>query len=509
MPEIHSNPTESSPLLPNDSLSYQPDHSDIQHMNFKSIMKETHTLGKLAWPVLTSYVVKYSINVASVFSLGHFGTKYLAASALTTMLCNVTGFSLGSGMNSALDTLCSQAFTGSPDPHALGKHLQRGFIVNSLMAIPIIGLWLYTEPILLLLGQDAEISRLSGIFAAWMIPGLLPYLFTDCCQRYLQCQGIMKPNLYIMLVASPVNMFLQWLLVWSKYSIGIIGAPIATSITNCLIFGLTILYIKFIEGYECWGGFAWKESMDWKQIYSFVKLGVPGILMTCSEWWAFEIVALAAGLLGDDILAAQTVVLNTGSLFFCVPLGLSIATATRIGNSLGANQPVASKTVAATSYILASTLATSNLIVLVIVKDVWGYLYTSDEHVVRLVANVLPIAALFQLTDGLCGMLVYFLKCIAVAGGILRGCGQQKLGGIINVVGYYAIGLPLGGLLTFKYNMGLNGLWIGLIVGETFVSLVALYYIIWKTDWNVQAQRALALVRSHSSEYLSIYNEED
>lgn len=98
--------------------------NDIQEINTKTILNEAKTLVALALPVLASYVVSFSNVMAPVFSLGHLGTKYLAASALSTMLCNVTGFSIGNGLATALDTLCSQSFTGSNDKHALGMKFQ-------------------------------------------------------------------------------------------------------------------------------------------------------------------------------------------------------------------------------------------------------------------------------------------------------------------------------------------------------------------------------------------------
>lgn len=217
----------------------------------------------------------------------------MAACALSTMYCNVTGFSVGQGMASALDTLCSQSHTGARDKYALGKHLQRAIVVMFLISIPICILWINTSNLLLLAGQDPDISHLAGIYgiirkfkiARYMIPGLLPYLINDCMRRYLQSQGIMKAPLYVLLMASPVNIFLQWLLVWNKHlSLGFIGAPIATSITNFLTPLLTMAYIKYVRGGSTWGGWSWKYALDIKQIMIFISLGIPGVIMLCTEW---------------------------------------------------------------------------------------------------------------------------------------------------------------------------------------------------------------------------------
>jgi MATE family multidrug resistance protein len=361
-----------------------------------------------------------------VFSLGHVGTKELAASALSTMLCNVTGFSVGQGMASALDTLCSQSHTGSSDPHALGKHLQRSIVVMLFLSVPIAALWMFTERILVLAGQDVEISHLAGMYALYMIPGLFPYLASDCLRRYLQGQGIMKASMYITFTASILNVFLQWLLVWSPYSIGFIGAAVATSITDIVLPILHVLYICYFKGRKTWGGWDWSAALDIPQLYTFLSLGFPGVLMLCSEWWAFEVVALAAGLLGDKTLAAQTIALNTCSLFFMNQLGLSIAASVRLGNSLGSNLPHSSKRIASTALIMAIMLACFNSTFIFLIRNVWGYAFTSDEQVVHIVAQVLPLAALFQFND-----------CLgAVTGGILRGSGRQNVGAGINLAGY-------------------------------------------------------------------------
>ena len=152
------------------------------------------------------------------------------------------------------------------------------------MCIPVIGLWLLTEPLLVFLGQDKEVAKLSGEFALYLIPGLFPYLAFKCLSSYLQSQGIMVAGFYVMVIAAPINAFLQWYLVWSSHAIGAIGAPIATSITNILIAILGFGYAYFIEGGEAFGGFELKEICDISQLLISIQIGFPGVLMLCSEW---------------------------------------------------------------------------------------------------------------------------------------------------------------------------------------------------------------------------------
>ncbi|KAJ3029011.1 hypothetical protein HDV00_009817, partial [Rhizophlyctis rosea] len=431
VPGVHQTPSGVDHYHRYDHTDKPADETADEVLSLAVMKREGGILAGLAWPVTLGYVLQMSLSLASVFSVGHLGTKELASAALANMFCNVTGYSLGI----------------------------RAIVVMFFMCFPISLIWWFADGILLALGQHAEIADLSAKFARCALIGLFPYLVNECLKRYLQCQGIMKANMLVILIASPINIFLQWLLVWSPINIGVLGAPIATGITFNLLPLLTWIYIKFINGGQAWGGWDWKEALDRKQIWEFLKLGIPGVGLTCSEWWAFEIIALAAGLLGDKALATQTVVLNTASLTYMLPLGISTASSTRIGNALGASLPRLSRSISIVALGLGLLVATFNSSSLIAVRNHWGRLWTDDPEVISLIAQTLPLCAIFQLSDAIGG----------VGGGILRGCGRQEIGAYINLAGYYLLGIPVGLWACFKKfggpGLGIVGLWIGLTVG--------------------------------------------
>jgi O-antigen/teichoic acid export membrane protein len=92
-------------------------------------------------------------------------------------------------------------------------------------------------------------------------------------------------------------------------------------------------------------------------------------------------------------------------------------------------------------------------------------MFSDDSDLVHEVSRILPLVALFQIVDGLG----------AVTGAILRAKGQQDVGALLNLVGYYVIGIPFGLVLGFKVGLGLIGLWIGLMVALVFVAGIGLY----------------------------------
>jgi multidrug resistance protein, MATE family len=98
-------------------------------------------------------------------------------------------------------------------------------------------------------------------------------------------------------------------------------------------------------------------------------------------------------------------------------------------------------------------------------KDNWGYMFSDEPDLVDEVSRILPLVALFQIVDGVG----------AVTGAILRAKGQQDIGALLSLVGYYVIGIPFGLVLGFKVGLGLIGLWVGLMVALVFVAGIGLY----------------------------------
>ncbi|KAF9133355.1 hypothetical protein BGW39_009952 [Mortierella sp. 14UC] len=444
-----------------------------QYMSIHDLtVREFKILLRYSGPVVLTYVLQNSLQLASLVSLGHLGSIELAASSLASMFAAVTCWSVSLGTATALDTLCSQSYT-SHHPHTLGLHLQRAILVLMLLFVPIAGVWLSSEYIFMLLGQEQALAQHAALFLRGLLPGAPAFLIFECVKKYLQAQGNMHASTYVLLIASPINVFLNYTLVWNKYiGMGYIGAPLATSISYWNMLILLLLYIRFVDGYQGWGGWNRECLTGWP---AFLKLALPGVMMVCTEWWAFEVVSLAASYLGTVALAAQSVVVQTSGLLYTVPFGISIAASNRVGNLIGLGDARSAKVAARVSIALSIMFGMVNSTMLIVFKDRWGRLFSDDVDVVATVAMVLPLVALFQISDGLAG----------VGGGVLRGVGLQHLGAYLNLVAYYLVAFPVGYLLAFKLQWGLKGLWSALCVALWMVGLGELF-VIFKTNWQAE-----------------------
>lgn len=218
-----------APHAPNAEVIDEIYHEPTEHIR----RRELGIVTMYSLPVWGTHLLELSLNVVSVFSIGHLGTIQLAAASLSTMTANVTGLSLLSGYISALDSLLPPAFT--QQPKRVGVYSQSMAIIVAGLCIPIGFVWFYAEYLLLALGQEPEVARLSGVYLRVLLPGLPAYAGFEVCRRYLQAQGLMSASTVVLCFVSPLNAVMNYLLVWGPDSIrlGFIGAPLAGAISNC------------------------------------------------------------------------------------------------------------------------------------------------------------------------------------------------------------------------------------------------------------------------------------
>lgn len=153
------------------------------------ILNEFVLLFKGSIPVILAYTLQMSLQTISVIIVGRKSPEHLATAAFSYMFAMCTGWLIALGGTTALDTLGSSTFTGSKNRHDIGVLLQRAFVVLGLFYVPVAILWIFSEPVFKLLGQDDRLSRDSAKFLRCLVPGGLGYIYFECMKKYLQVQG--------------------------------------------------------------------------------------------------------------------------------------------------------------------------------------------------------------------------------------------------------------------------------------------------------------------------------
>ena len=445
----------------------------------RSHRTEFATIARLAAPVIATQLATMMLGVVDNMMLGRLSVEALNASALGRLWVSGTWL-LGMGLVFGIDPFVSQAH-GAGDGKAAGVALQRGILVALLASLPIAISWCFTEELLVSWGQDPALSAEAERYALVQIPGLPFLLAFQALRQYLQGRGIVRPAMWVAIFANGFNAFWNWLLIYGHAgfgpfapipALGVVGAGIATGLTQVVMFALLLwIVVRWRLGEGAWTPWS-RESFAARGLGRVIAVGTPIALQIGLEMWAFQIATLWAGEIGSNELAAHTIVLNLASLSFMIPLGISIGTATRVGNLIGAGEPRAAQHAAHVAFAMGAGAMAICALVFLVGRHALPLVYlegnADSAAVLALCAQVLPIAAAFQMFDGL----------QVVGGGVLRGMGRTTPGAVINLLGYYALALPFASWLAFRMGHGLAGLWWGLSLGLATIALALVVWIV-------------------------------
>ncbi|KTF81634.1 hypothetical protein cypCar_00016542, partial [Cyprinus carpio] len=388
---------------------------------------------------------------------------------------SVMGIGIGYGLSAACDTLISQAF-GAGNLHLVGVITQKAILILLLACLPCCAFLINTESILVLVGQSPEVARVSQLYVNIFLPGL-PAAFVFIIEaKYLQNQGIVWPLVITGVVANLLNALINYIFLF-VLDMGVPGSAAANTISQYSLAIILFIYIR-CKGLhkDTWPGWSMDCLQEWD---SFIHLAIPSMLMMCAEWWTYEIGGLLSGLISEVELGAQSVVYGLANIAYMFPIGFSVAGNVRVGNAMGAGDVAQAKLSAKLSMICAVSVAVVLATVFGSSRNVIAYIFTNDKDITMRVATVMVLFAPFHLLDA----------TAAASGNIVKGLGKQKIGAVCNLVGYYAVGFPIGISLMFAAKWGILGLWTGLLI-SVFLQSVFLIALLFKLNWKKASEEA-------------------
>lgn len=418
---------------------------------------------KLAFPIILGEVAQMSLGIIDSAMVGAVSYKQLASAALVSSVV-VIPYVFGIGITISVSQMVSMAH-GRNDKKMVSHYLYNGFWLCAISAI-IIALGLeFGKNILLHLNQDPDVARMAIPYLQIMGWSVIPMLLFLALKQFTDGLEFTKTAMLLSLVALPLNVFLNWIMIYGNWGfprMELLGAGYATLITRILIFvvlAIIILYHSTFRRYVAVRSVVWK--LNWKTQKELLSIGLPSSFQITMEASAFAISGILIGTIGAVEQAAHQIALSLASLTFIVSMGLSQAGSIRTSNAFGRNDKTAISFIGKGTIAMALIYGTLCAIGFILFRNYLPSFFNENAEVVKLAAYLLIFAAVFQISD----------STQAISAGLLRGIKDVKVPTWFIFIAYWVVGLPAGYLLAFYFKMGAAGIWMGFIIGLTFSAI--------------------------------------
>ncbi len=432
----------------------------------------------LGLPLVGGHLAQFAIGLTDTVMLGWYGVDALAAITLAGTLFLIL-FLLGSGFAWAVMPMVA-AFAAQQDETSLRRATRMALWLSVLFSVTVMPVLWWSEPLLLALGQDAEVAADAAIYlriAGW---GIFPAILVMVMKSYLAALERTKVTLWVTCLAAVMNAIVNYALIFGHFGMpemGLRGAALASLATHGIsLVGLIIYAVSVLPEHQL---FARLWRPDWEMFAKVFRLGMPIGLTTLSEVSLFAASAMMMGWLGTVPLASHGIAIQLASAMFMVHLGLSNAATVRVGQAHGRGDHAFLMQAAAAAMVLSLIVAVVTILAFVIWPGPLIDLFLESgeparAEIIAITTVLLMVAALFQLVDGV----------QVVALGLLRGVQDTTRPMIYAAVSYLAVGLPASYGLGFVAGLEGAGVWLGLVLGLGCAAV-----LLGVRFWNLAAPR--------------------
>ena len=434
-------------------------------MHLTAYTKEFKKNLTIALPVMLGQLGHVLVGLADNIMVGKLGAAPLAAVSLGNSLVFIA-LSIGVGFSFAITPLIAEA-DGASNIEKGRSYFQHGIIMCLTTGVALfLALWL-AKPVLFYLNQPDEVVQLAMPYLDIVAFSMIPLMVFQGFKQFGDGLSQTKYAMYATIGANVVNVLFNYLLIygiWIFPRLELEGAALGTLISR--FFMLFFLYYILRSKKKFATYFVWaKKSLQKKVFKRLFNLGLPTALQMLFEVGVFTGSVFLAGTLGTDPQAANQVALNLASMTFMIAVGLGVTATIRVGNQKGKKAFKELRRIALSTFLLVFLIEAVFAVGFIVLKDWLPTFYIDNSQVIYLASQLLIIAALFQLSDGLQVVIL----------GALRGLQDVKIPTLFCFIAYWVIGFPICFFLGKEDVLGSMGIWIGLLVGLS-ASAVMLYF---------------------------------
>lgn len=435
-------------------------------MQLSAYTKEFNTNLKIAFPIMLGQLGHILVALADNLMVGKLGAAELAAVSLGNSLIFIA-LSLGIGFSFAITPLVAEA-DGTGNTEKARLYLHHGVIMCTVNGCLLFIALLVAHPILYFLDQPKEVVALAIPYMMVVASSLIPLMIFQAFKQFADGLSQTKYAMYATLISNVINVLFNYALIygiWFFPRLEVEGAAWGTLISRFFMLAILVFMLSRKRNFKPY--FVWKNNnhIRLSEFWKIFKLGFPTALQMLFEVGIFTAAIFLSGIIGTNAQAANQIALNLATMTFMVAVGLGVTATIRVGNQKGKSDFVNLRRIAFSIFLQTFIIEALFAVGFILLKNVLPTFYVDHQEVIFIASQLLIVAALFQLSDGVQVTIL----------GALRGLQDVYIPTGICFVAYWIIGFPVSWYLGKVTQMGTQGIWVGLLVGLT-ASAIMLYF---------------------------------
>lgn len=439
--------------------------------NFSKYTREFKYNLKLAFPVMIGMLGHTFVQFIDNIMVGQLGTAELAAISLGNSFVFIA-MSIGIGFSSAITPLVAEA-DGAKKDDDISRIFEHSFMICLILGIVLFLSVFLNRNLLYSMNQPLEVVELASPYLFWVSMSLITIVTFQSFRQFADGLSFTRAAMYSTLVGNAINVILNFFLIfgfWIFPKLGVEGAAIGTLISRICMLTFIIFYLKLHKKLSKYIKKFFPIKVEIKRVKKILYLGLPSALHSLFEVAFFVSAVWMSGFIGKNSQAANQIALNLSSMTYMVALGVGVAAMIRVGNQRGMMNFKKLREVALSTLFLIIIIDIFFCLIFLTFNDSLPLLYLDPSNpssfsdvseVLKIASNLLIIAGVFQLFDGI----------QAVVLGALRGMQDVTKPAIIIFFSYGILGFPISYTLGFYTSLEMVGIWIGLLSGLFFSSL--------------------------------------
>lgn len=426
---------------------------------------------KLAYPIILGMLGHTLVGIVDNIMVGKLGATELAAVSLANSFVFI-GMSLGIGFSTAITPLIAEA--DGENSLVKGRSIfHHGLVLCTILGITLFGFIYLAKPIIAYMGQPEEVIALAKPFLDLVAFSLIPLVIFQGYKQFADGKSETKYAMWANLLCNVVHLFLNIVLIygfWIFPKMGMLGAAVGTVVSRFIMLFYMHFALrskaKFKPYFEGFSLNAIGKEMSAK----IIKLGLPSAMQMFFEIALFTGAIWLCGTIGKTSQAANQIALSLATFTFMFVSGLSVAAMIRVGNQKGIHDYRKLQIVARSLFLLGIIIQTSFAILFVVTHTILPDFFVDttnikqiaeNTEVIKIAANLILVAAVFQISDGI----------QVVVLGALRGLQDVVYPMIITFIAYWVVGFPISIYLGLYTELKAIGVWIGLLSGLTIAAI--------------------------------------